>query len=60
MNKLYVSIKKTKNIGFLFTGGAGDMRRHTHTHTLMILTIVGGVEAADVTDAADPLVHLFF
>lgn len=26
----------------------------------MILTVVGGVKAADVTDAADPLVHLFF
>lgn len=27
---------------------------------LLVLTLVGGVEAADVADAADPLVHLFF
>lgn len=27
---------------------------------LMIPTVIGGVEAADVTDATDPLVHLFF
>lgn len=27
---------------------------------LVIPTVIGGVEAADVTDAADPLVHLFF
>lgn len=27
---------------------------------LLLPTVVGGVEAADVTDAADPLVHLFF
>lgn len=26
----------------------------------MILTFVGGIKAADVTDAAHPLVHLFF
>lgn len=27
---------------------------------MLVLTLVGGVEAADVADAADPLVHLFF
>lgn len=26
----------------------------------MVRTVVGGVEAADVADTADPLVHLFF
>lgn len=52
MNKLYVRIKK-RNTGFSLTGR--DVRR-----LLMVRTVVGGVEAADVTDAADPLVHLFF
>lgn len=52
-------LKKQKTLGF-YSQEEREICADTHTHTLMILTIVGGVEAADVTDAADPLVHLFF